>query len=45
MPSYIATLVRTLFRQMIAEEGLDKDASRIALLMERMAGIDIPAAK
>tara|TARA_R110002096_G_scaffold309172_1_gene503645 strand:- start:698 stop:1591 length:894 start_codon:yes stop_codon:yes gene_type:complete len=45
VPSYIATLVRTLFRQMIAEEGLDKDASRIALLMERMAGIDIPAAK
>ncbi|MCA8928595.1 MAG: NAD(P)-dependent oxidoreductase [Alphaproteobacteria bacterium] len=41
VPSYIATLVRTLFRQMIAEEGEQEDASRIALLMERMAGSEI----
>jgi 3-hydroxyisobutyrate dehydrogenase-like beta-hydroxyacid dehydrogenase len=41
VPSYIATLVRTLFRQMIAEEGETEDASRIALLMERMAGAEI----
>lgn len=41
VPSYIATLVRTLFRQMIAEEGEEEDASRIALLMERMAGTEI----
>jgi len=41
VPSYIATLVRALFRQMIAEEGVREDASRIALLMERMAGAEI----
>ncbi|MGY9057962.1 MAG: NAD(P)-dependent oxidoreductase [Alphaproteobacteria bacterium] len=41
VPSYIATLVRTLFRQMIAEEGDQEDASRMALLMERMAGVEI----
>lgn len=41
VPSYIATLVRTLFRQMIAEEGEQEDASRIALLMERIAGAEI----
>ncbi len=41
VPSYIATLVRTLFRQMVAEEGDQEDASRIALLMERMAGVEI----
>jgi 3-hydroxyisobutyrate dehydrogenase len=41
VPSYIATLVRTLFRQMISEEGEMEDLSRIALLMERMAGTEI----
>lgn len=44
VPSYIATLVRTLFRQMIAEEGDQTDATRIALLMERMAGVEIKGA-
>ena len=42
VPSYIGNLVRTLCRQMFAEEGMDKDLSRIALLMERMAGTEIP---
>ena len=42
VPSYIGNLVRTLFRQMMAEEGMDKDLTRIALLMERMAGVEIP---
>ena len=42
VPSYIGNLVRTLFRQMMAEEGMDKDLSRIALLMEQMAGTQIP---
>lgn len=42
VPSYIGNLVRTLCRQMFAEEGMDKDLSRIALLMERMAGAEIP---
>jgi 3-hydroxyisobutyrate dehydrogenase len=45
VPSYIATLVRTLFRQMIAEEGEETDASRMALLMERMAGVEIKKAE
>lgn len=42
VPSYVGNLVRTLFRQMMAEEGMEKDATRIALLMERMAGAEIP---
>lgn len=42
VPSYIGNLVRTLFRQMMAEEGMETDATRIALLMERMAGAEIP---
>ena len=42
VPSYIGNLVRTLCRQMFAEEWMDKDLSRIALLMERMAGTEIP---
>lgn len=39
VPGYMGNLVRTLFRQMIAEEGRDKDFTRIFMLMERMAGV------
>lgn len=42
VPGYMGNLVRTLFRQMIAEEGADKDFTRIFLLMERMAGTEMP---
>lgn len=45
VPSYIATLVRTLYRQMIAEEGEQEDTSRLALLMERMAGVELKQSK
>ena len=41
VPGYMGNLVRTLFRQMIAEEGRDKDFTRIFMLMERMAGVEM----
>lgn len=41
VPGYVGNLVRTLFRQMIAEEGKDKDFTRIFMLMERMAGVEM----
>lgn len=42
VPGYMGNLVRTLFRQMIAEEGKDADFTRIFMLMERMAGVEMP---
>ena len=42
VPGYIGTLVRTLFRQMVAEQGKDGDLSQLTLLMEQMAGTQIP---
>ena len=39
--AYMGNLVRTLFRQMVQEEGADKDFTRIFLLMERMAGVEM----
>ena len=42
IPGYMGNLVRTLFRQMVAEEGMDQDFTRIFLLMERMAGTELP---
>jgi 3-hydroxyisobutyrate dehydrogenase-like beta-hydroxyacid dehydrogenase len=41
VPGYMGNLVRTLFRQMIAEEGKDKDFTRIFMLLERMAGVEM----
>ncbi len=41
VPAYMGNLVRTLYRQMIAEEGRDTDFTRIFLLMERMAGVEM----
>jgi 3-hydroxyisobutyrate dehydrogenase-like beta-hydroxyacid dehydrogenase len=41
VPGYMGNLVRTMFRQMIAEEGKDKDFTRIFLLLERMAGVEM----
>ena len=41
VPGYMGNLVRTLFRQMIAEEGRDKDFTRIFMLLERMAGVEM----
>ena len=41
VPGYMGNLVRTLFRQMIAEEGKDADFTRIFMLMERMAGVEM----
>jgi 3-hydroxyisobutyrate dehydrogenase-like beta-hydroxyacid dehydrogenase len=41
IPAYMGNLVRTLFRQMIQEEGKDTDFTRIFLLMERMAGVEM----
>ena len=42
VPGYIGMLVRTLFRQMAAEQGRDGDLSQLTLLMEQMAGTQIP---
>lgn len=41
VPGYMGNLVRTMFRQMIAEEGKDKDFTRIFMLLERMAGVEM----
>lgn len=41
IPAYMGNLVRTLFRQMVQEEGEDKDFTRIFMLMERMAGVEM----
>jgi len=41
IPAYMGNLVRTLFRQMVQEEGQDKDFTRIFQLMERMAGVEM----
>lgn len=41
IPAYMGNLVRTLFRQMVQEEGADQDFTRIFLLMERMAGMEM----
>ncbi len=41
VPGYMGNLVRSLFRQMVREEGTDKDFTRIFMLMERMAGVEM----
>ncbi len=41
VPGYMGNLVRTLFRQMVQDEGLDQDFTRIFRLMERMAGVEM----
>ncbi|MCA8930134.1 MAG: NAD(P)-dependent oxidoreductase [Alphaproteobacteria bacterium] len=41
IPAYMGNLVRTLFRQMVQEEGQDKDFTRIFRLMERMADVEM----
>lgn len=41
VPGYMGNLVRTMFRQMIAEEGRDKDFTRIFMLLERMASVEM----
>jgi 3-hydroxyisobutyrate dehydrogenase-like beta-hydroxyacid dehydrogenase len=41
IPGYMGNLVRTMFRQMVQEEGKDKDFTRIFMLMERMAGVEM----
>jgi 3-hydroxyisobutyrate dehydrogenase-like beta-hydroxyacid dehydrogenase len=42
VPGYIGVLVRTLFRQMVEQEGRNADLSHLTLLMEQMAGTQIP---
>lgn len=41
VPGYMGNLVRSLYRQMVREEGTDKDFTRIFMLMERMAGVEM----
>ncbi len=42
VPGYIGVLTRILFRQMVAEQGKDGDLSQLILLMEQMAGTQMP---
>jgi 3-hydroxyisobutyrate dehydrogenase-like beta-hydroxyacid dehydrogenase len=42
VPAYIGTLVRTLYRQMVQEEGRENDITLLTKLLERMAGTEIP---
>ena len=42
VPAMIGTVVRTIYRQMFAEEGRDSDITRLTLPMERLAQTEIP---
>ena len=42
VPAYVGTLVRTLYRQMVEQEGRDLDITRLVLTLEQMAGTEIP---